>query len=109
MIFDPYNLAEQLLKHGSDWADKNAAADLLEETRKTLRSQISMKYLPDVGSVAKAEMLAESTQEYIDHIKSMVEARKNSNRARVQYDTDKAFVDLVRSAESSRRQEMQIR
>src|ERR1700722_10257489 len=89
MDFEPYKLAEQLLHHGTDWAEKNGAADLLEETRKTLRSQIAMRFLPDAGSVAKAEMMAEATGDYFEHIKAMVEARKVANTARVQYDSDR--------------------
>jgi hypothetical protein len=107
--FEPVTLALTLFEHGKDWAETNAAADLLEETRKTLRSQIALKFLPDVGAVSKAEMMAEATQEYIDHIKSMVEARKVANTARAQYDADRAFIDLIRSQESSRRAEMQMR
>jgi hypothetical protein len=107
--FDPRTLAKQLVQHGHEWAESNCAADLLEEMRKSLRSQIALKFLPDAGSVAKAEMMAESTQEYIDHIKSMVEARKKSNASRVQYDADRAFIDLILSQESSRRAEMNMR
>lgn len=109
MNFDPHKLAEQLLSHGSAWAEDNCAADLLEETKRTLRSQIALKHLPDVGSVAKAEMIAEATAEYIGHIKQMVEARRNANKSRVQYDADRSFIDMIRSQESSRRAEMNLR
>lgn len=106
--FDPATLAHTLFEHGRDWADKNASADILEETRRTLHSQIAVGLLPECKSVAKAEMHAEATEEYIEHIKAMVEARKAANTARVQYDADRAFIDLLRSQESSRRTEMQL-
>lgn len=106
--FDPHTLAEQLLKHGTEWADLNAAAELLEETRKTLRSQIALKFLPDVSAVSKAEMMAEATQEYIDHVKSMVEARRLANRARVQFDADRTYIDMVRSLEATERATMRL-
>lgn len=109
MTFDPATLARTMFEHGRDWAEANCGADLLEETRRTLRSQIALRFLPDAGSVSKAEMHAEATQEYIDHIKSMVEARKIANIARAQFDADRAFIDLVRSQESSRRAEMSMR
>ena len=108
MDFDPIALAQKLLEHGAAWADKNAGADLLEETRRTLRSQIAMKFLPDAGSVAKAEMMAEATVEYIEHVKAMVEARRLANRARAQYDTDRAFIEMIRSQESTKRAEMNL-
>lgn len=107
--FDPSNLARQFLNHREDWADKNACAELLEESRKNLRSQIAMKFLPDAGSMNKAEAMAEATQEYIDHIKDMVEARRVANRARAQCDADQVYIDLTRSQESTRRAEMGIR
>lgn len=109
MNFEPEKLSRRFRDDGITWAEKNGAADLLEETRKTLRSQIALKYLPEAGSANKAEMMAEATQEYIDHIKAMVEARKEANKARVQYDADEAFIDLVRSQESTRRAEMNMR
>lgn len=103
MNFDPTKLAEQLLHHGSEWADKNAAADVLERTKDTLLSQIALKFIPDAGSVAKAEMMAEATIEYIEHIKSMVEARRISNIAKCQYDTDRTYIDMIRSQEATER------
>lgn len=109
MSFDPHQLAEQMLNHGATWAEQNAAADLLEETRKTLRSQLATKFIPEVGSAVKAEMMAEASQEYIEHIRSMVEARRKANTARVQYDSDRAFIDLIRSQESTKRAEMAMR
>lgn len=109
MSFDPNRMAHQLREHGLDWADKDAAASVFEETRKTLRSQIALQHLPTAGSVSKAEMIAEATAEYIEHVKSMVEARRVANRARVLFDSDRAFIDLTRSQESSRRAEMSIR
>lgn len=109
MNFDPHNLAQQFLQHGSAWADKNAAAEMLEETRRTLRSQIALKFLPDAGSVSKAEMMAEATTEYAQHVKDMVMARKAANTSRVQYDATRAFIDLIRSQESTKRAEMNLR
>jgi gamma-glutamyltranspeptidase len=68
-----------------------------------------LKFLPEVGSMNKAETHAEGTKEYADHIREMVEARRLANRARAQYEADKAYIDMVRSQESSRRAEMSLR
>lgn len=109
MSFDPHKIAERFRDDGLTWADRDGAASLLEETKKTLRSQIALGFLPDAGSVSKAEMMAEAKQEYTEHIRSMVTARTEANKARAQYDADRAFIDLVRSQESSRRAEMNLR
>lgn len=109
MSFEPAELAKRFRDDGHTWADKDGAASLLEETRKTLRSQIAVALFATAGSAAKAEMMAEATAEYIEHVKAMVEARREANRARAQFDADRAFIDLVRSQESSRRAEMNMR
>ena len=109
MDFDPRTLAQDLVAHGNLWADRNSAAEILEETRKTLRAQIAQKYLTEGMATNRAELSAEASKEYIDHLHAMTEARRLSNRARVQYDADRAFIDLVRSQESTKRAEMLIR
>jgi hypothetical protein len=38
----------------------------------------------------------------------MVEARQLANKARIRYDSGKAFVELARSAEATRRSEMNL-
>lgn len=109
MIFDPKLISQQLLADGEAWADANAIADLLDESKKSLRSQIAMSVLKEAGSVNKAEMISEASPEYAEHIVKMVEARKNANKARVRYDTDKAYVELLRSQESTKRAELTLR
>lgn len=109
MDFDPEKLRHTFVEQGNSWVDLNAAADTLEKHKDSLLSQIALKYLPDAGSAAKSEMLALATVEYCDHIKEMVEARKKANRAKVLFDGTKVYIELLRSLESSRREEMKIR
>jgi hypothetical protein len=54
-------------------------------------------------------VLAEADQEYMKHIADMVEARKKATKARVKYDAYKVQIELLRSAESTRRAEMGLR
>ena len=42
LIFDPDEMRRRLEDLGVDWADKNAAASLLEETERALMSEISI-------------------------------------------------------------------
>lgn len=109
MTIDAATMSQKLYEDSKDWADKNGAADLYEETRRTLRAQIAVKFLTEAGSVSKAELLAEADEVYISHIKAMVEARRIANIARAQVDANRAFIDLVRSQESSRRAEMSMK
>lgn len=106
---DPTEITTRLTTLGHDWADKEAAASVLEETRKSLRSQIALKFLAETGAANKAEMMAEATQEYIDHLKSMVEARRHANIADVNYSAARVWVDLLRTKEATKRAEMGMR
>lgn len=110
MVFDPNTLTTRLVKAGEEWADKDAAATLLEETKSTVLSQLIQIQLGqnDSLSMAKAEVLAKSTQAFREHLAKMVEARKEANKARVRWISGQAHVDLIRSMEASRRAEMKL-
>lgn len=94
---------------GHEWADCEAAASLLEETRKSVRAQFAMEFYKEAGSSAKAELMAEADARYVEHLTKQVAARRLANIARVNFDAHKAWIELVRSAEASRRAEMTMR
>lgn len=100
---DPQKLSHEIHTAGEAWAEAEAAAQLLEETRKTVLSQIKSKY---EGSDAAKETLALATQDYSDHIKQMVNARREANKARVRWDSLKIYADLMRTKAASARAEM---
>jgi mRNA-degrading endonuclease HigB of HigAB toxin-antitoxin module len=70
---------------------------------------LACDYVKIVGAVNKAELMAEADQKYIDHIHSMVEARRLANIARVQFDAHKVFIEMIGTKESSKRAEMTLR
>ena len=97
---------DRLVKAGEEWADQDAAASLLEETKKTVLAEL-MTALE--GSVASRESEALADPVFKLHVTHMVAARKAANRARVKYDSAKAWCELVRTQESTRRAEMTMR
>jgi hypothetical protein len=107
LLKDPARFAAAIVKKGEAWSDAEAAAALLEETRKTVLAQ-QMTGHGDIP-VSKAEMHALASDVYRKHILSMVEARRVANKARVAYDGAKAMMELARSAEATRRTEMGLR
>jgi len=107
MDFSPNDVYERFRLAGENWANAEHAAQLLEETRKAVRAQI-MTAFGDM-SVNKAEMLAEADPGYFEHLQKMVDARRDANKARVNYDAIRAWVELVRSAEASKRAEQLLR
>lgn len=106
---DPSVLAHELSERGLAWADANAAAEALEETKATVLAQAALEQIQGGASAAKAEVVAKASEVYRDHLEKMVAARKAANRARVRFDTYKAYIELMRSAESSRRAEANLR
>ena len=107
LLRDPSRFAAAIVKRGEEWADKEAAAALLEETRKTVLA-LEMSGHGDIA-VSKAEMHALASDVYRRHVISMVEARRQANKAKVAYDGAKAMMELARSAEATRRTEMGLR
>ena len=104
--FDPQAIYTKLLAAGEDWTDKNAAAEILEENKKSVLAEImSEKH----GSNPERERQALCDAAYRLHLKNMVTARKEANRARVQYDSMKVLAEMRRTQESTRRAEANIR
>lgn len=104
---DLNRMHQRLIELGEDWADKNSSADLLEESRKSVRAQIAMHYMTEAKTAAKAEMMAEADDGYVEHVKAMVEARRKANLAKVNYEAAKTWIELSRTKEATRRTELQ--
>lgn len=98
---------EELLKSGDDWADKQAAAELLEETKKSVLARL--KNESGEKSDAAKETIALCHKDYREHLELMVEAKRAATRARVRYDAAKVLAEMRRSEESTRRAEMTLR
>lgn len=108
-MIDPNQIYEKLCTQGKDWAQKDHAASLLEETRKSVRSQVIVEYIEKGQNVSKSEAYAESDPRYIEHIQVMCEARKTANLAQVNYKAAQAWSEAVRTAESTLRAQMSLR
>ncbi len=104
--FEPNELYERIVQVGETWAEKDASAALLEESRKSVLAELAQQAS---GGVAERERAALESQIYRDHIRAMVEARKQANIARVHYDAAKAWWEMNRTLESTRRAEMAMR
>lgn len=105
-MLSPEEAYQKLIKLGDDWADKKAAAELLVETRRPVRAQLAMAFLVEAKSMAKAEIMAEASGEYDAHVRAMVEAVKEENKAMVRYKAIQAVLEMERTQEATRRAEM---
>lgn len=107
VAYDPDKIHARLVELGEQWCDANAAADILEETRKSVLAEIMVT--GNAKSRAEREDSALSSSIYKQHLSAMVDARRVANRKRVQFDAAKVKIELMRSMESTRRAEMTLR
>lgn len=75
-------LSEQFRVVAKAWADADAAANLLEETKTATLSQKMLK-LGDMP-VSRAEMTVKASDEWHEYLETMVAARKEANIRKVQ-------------------------
>ena len=61
------------------------------------------------GSNAERERIALADTTYKHHLRTMVAARRESNRAKVRYDRVRVLAEMRRTQESTRRAEANIR
>jgi hypothetical protein len=104
---DPDQLYQKLIDTGEIWTDRDAAANLLEETKKAVLAQLTV--LASGKSMAEREASALSSDTYRGHLEKMVEARRLALAAKVKYDGIRTWIDMMRSVEATKRQEMGMR
>lgn len=100
-MFNPASIYKELVSSGDAWSESNAAADLLEETRKTLIAELQTE-CPEKTISAK-EMYALGHKTYREHIQAMVAARKVANRDRVKWESVKIYAELLRTQAATER------
>jgi len=104
--FNPEEIYRRLNEAGDDWVDKQAAAEILEETKKTVLAELMQGFQ---GSTAERERNALADAAYKLHLTQMTAARKEANRARVKYDAVRVLAEMRRTEASTRRAEMMLR
>jgi hypothetical protein len=116
-ILEPTAITTHVADAGSEWYVNDAAAASLEESKKSVLAKLVLEYMdhgvpgkvgapPKAMSFAQAEQRALADPRYEAHLEMMVGTRKNANLSRVRYDMGKMFLELQRSANATRRQEM---
>lgn len=101
MLLNPTEIHERLVTLGEEWAESQAAAELLEENKKPLLSQLSLEC--NEQSAAAKEAFSLRHPDYKKHIDVMVKARKAANKAKVRYDSAKVWSELMRTQAANER------
>lgn len=99
-------ISEQYRLVSKDWVDKDAAANLLEETKSAFLSQ-RMAALGDMA-VSKAELIVKASPEWNDFITKMVNARTAANLAKVEMEWIRLRFHEWQSESANRRAEMRL-
>ena len=103
---DANELFHKLTVAGNDWADKQAAYNILEDTKNAVLAQLMLK--SQATSVAAKEIEAKASKEFTEHVQNTQEAMKAALKAKVQYESIKIWIELRRSVEATRRAEMKL-
>ena len=107
--FDPDRIRQRLAEVGEQWADGKAAFEALDDLTKTILAEVMSNHLPNCATKAEAEMRALMDSTYKQHLADKAAARKAWLRAEVTWKTGSMWVELRRSQESTRREEMRMR
>ena len=99
-------ISEQFRLAARDWVEKDSAANLLEETKSAVLSQM-MARLGDVP-VSHAERTVKSSEEWMDFITKMVRAREASNLAKVRCEFIRMRFTEWNSHAATKRAEMKL-
>lgn len=99
-------LSEQYRVIAKKWVDADSAATLLEETKSAVLSQKMMAQgeMP----VSRAEMIVKASDDWQEHVKKMVDARKRANLLKANLEYIRMKFSEWQSAEATKRAEMKL-
>jgi hypothetical protein len=108
-MFDPTVTYHKLMEAGGDWADKKSAYQLLEDTTKSVLSDIKGEFRDAGISISDADIKAYRSKRYMDHLVVLSEARKAYLHSAVKWEAIQTLARLRQSEESTRRAEMTMK
>ena len=100
---NPQSVYERLVKVGTEWADKEQAANLLEAAIKSVKAKIALQHKDAGCGVAEAELRAEADYEYRKLREDAIYARTEAIKGKVVYHAAQAYIDAWRTVEASER------
>lgn len=91
---------------GEEWADMEAAAQLLEDSKSAVMAQWQTE-LGDIP-VNRAEQTVKASPRWMDYINDAVDARKKANKAKIYLESVKMRAMELHAAEANQRTELKI-
>lgn len=108
MTWQPSNepWSEQYRIMGELWAEAEAAASLLEDTKSAVLAQ-RMAMQGDIA-VNKAEMMVKASREWLDHLNDIVAARKEANLLKIRLEYCRMKYHEEQGLNATQRAEMRM-
>lgn len=100
------SISEQFRIAAKDWCEKEAAANLLEQTKSSVLAQLTTK-LGDLP-MNRAEQLVKAGTQWREFIESMIEARRVANVAKMKVEYIRMRHSEWQSAEANARAERKM-
>ncbi len=100
-------LLHNLREAGEEYADKRAAAEVLEEARRNLLARLIKQRIAKGDTNARAQEEARCYLEFETATDKMLDAQKEAIRAKLAYDLANAAIDLYRTDAANRRAELE--
>ena len=94
-------LFHKLEQAGSEWADCQAAYNVLEDTKSAVLARLMMK--STAASVAAKEVEAKASGEYQGHVEITQDAMKKALKAKVRYEAMKTWISLKQTEAANER------
>lgn len=98
--------SEQFRIAGEDWAQKEAAASLLEDSKSAIMAQ-RQAMLGDIA-VNKAEQIVKASPDWSEYIEQTVAARKAANLAKIEMEYLRMKFQEYMSTEANQRTEAKL-
>jgi hypothetical protein len=95
-------------KVGLAYVEAKKTAEHCELMKPTVRARVALRLDDGKVSEARLKRLTETDPEYLDFLDKLVEARRESDRLKVRYDSYKNLFDARRSLLSYQKEEMKL-
>ena len=102
-MINPQELFDKAMTAAEDWADKDEAADNLDDAVDALKGLIFSELKAKGESVTLIPVLAKKDERYVELQKDYLAAKKEAIIAKLKYDQINRFMDNVRTKESTER------
>lgn len=105
---NPNEAYQKLADAGMDWADKKAAASVLESGAKAALSEAFQEARKSKAAQEEAKHIALCDLNYQKALRDQIEAERARDHAKVKYDSIKAWLEMALDANATKRAEMKL-